>query len=79
MRPDDPRREPPAGAVIEHVVDCETGQAVDQDYEGDLAALLPDPSVAAAERKRKHALRRLRNRAQDDEVVADLLTALGLR
>lgn len=71
-------RQPPAGAVIEHVVNCETGEGVDQDYEGDLATLLPDPAIAHAERKQRAALKRLQNRALDDPAIADILTVLGL-
>lgn len=62
--------------VIEHYVDCSTGNAVDRDYEGDLSLLLPDPAIAEREARRDAALTRLKNLALSDRAIADLLIVM---
>lgn len=61
---------------IEHVLDCTTQQGVDRDYEE--RPLVVDPGFGHAEDRRTAALARLRALALTDEVVADLLTVLGV-
>lgn len=75
--------------MIEHVIDCQTGQGVDRDFEGVLpqpgetfitegASLIPDPQQVARDARRLEALARLRQLALTDEVVADLLLVMGV-
>lgn len=65
--------------AIEHVVDCTTGNAFDQDYGGELPVLPQDPGQA----RREEALRVLREVADRRRTVPQsvlaraVLTLLG--
>lgn len=62
--------------VTELLVNCRNGQRQERTVPGTVAE--EPPAHLAAIRLRREAMERLQARAARDEVVADLLTVLGL-